>query len=121
MVGCGVEATGGADEFASQSHAGEHFAPGCGVVAGSGQDVRDALRGRVVAQEVEDGLTVRGMQGSGRETGKVGAVSFGEPVESWNTIVRVDEVAGEDGRLLTEGMPDGNEEMVALAGGIGSE
>ena len=36
MVGGGVEAAGGADEFAGQFHAGEHFASGLGVVAGGG-------------------------------------------------------------------------------------
>ena len=56
MCGDAIEATSGADQFAGQFHAGEHLAPGLRVVAGGGQDVRDALRARVLMQEAEDGL-----------------------------------------------------------------
>ena len=48
MVGGGVEATGGRDEFASVFHTEKHFAPGLVVVAGGGEDGGDGLGGGAV-------------------------------------------------------------------------
>ena len=121
MVGGGVEATGGAEEFASEFHAGQHFAACFGVVAGGGQNGGDALWGGTVLQEAEDGLTMWGVQRCGREARQVGVIWFREPVDGWNALIGKKEVVGEDGGLFTEGMPGGDEEVVTLVGGIVGE
>jgi hypothetical protein len=48
MVGCGIETTGGRDQFSRHLHAYEHFAPGFLVVAGGLEDLWDALGGGAV-------------------------------------------------------------------------
>ncbi len=48
MVGGGIEATGGRDQFSGHFHAQEHFAPGFVVVAAGLEDVWDALGGGAV-------------------------------------------------------------------------
>ncbi len=48
MVGGGVEATGGRDQFPGHMHAHQHFASCFVVVAGGLQDVRDAVGGGAV-------------------------------------------------------------------------
>jgi hypothetical protein len=48
MVGSGVETTGGRDQLPGRFHAQEHFAPGFVVIAGSREDLGDALRGGAV-------------------------------------------------------------------------
>ena len=43
MVGCGIETTGGRDQFSGHMHAHQHFASCFVVVAGGLEDVRDAV------------------------------------------------------------------------------
>ena len=107
MGGVGVEATGRRDEFAGQFHAGEHLAPGFRVVAGGSQNGGDALRDRAVVQEAQDGLPMRGVQGSGREAGQEGRISFREPVETRDALLGKQEVIAENGGLGTQRMPGG--------------
>ena len=64
MIGGGVEATGGRDQFPGHLHAQEHFAPGFVVVAGGCEDLWNALGREAVVQEADDGLPMGGAQGT---------------------------------------------------------
>ena len=85
MVGGGVETTGGRDQFPGHIHAYEHFTSCYIVVAGGLEDVRDALGSGTVLQEAEDGLPMRGAQGTSAETCQVEVILFTEPVDGGDT------------------------------------
>ena len=60
VVEGGVEATIEGDEFTSVLHAQEHFASGFVVVAGGRKNGFDGTAAGLLAEEVQDGLTVEG-------------------------------------------------------------
>ena len=67
MIGGGIEATIQGDEFAGLGHAQEHLAPGGVVIAGGLQDGVEGTGGRLLAQEVQNGLALRRTDGTGGE------------------------------------------------------
>ena len=76
MIGGGVEATGGRDQFSGHFHAHQHFASGFAVVAGGLKNVRDALGGVAVLQEAQDGLPVGRAKGTGTQACELAVVAF---------------------------------------------
>jgi hypothetical protein len=76
MVGGGVEATGGRDQFSGHLHAHQHFASGFSVITGGLEDVLDGLGGVAVVQEAQNGLPVGGADGTGAQARELQAVTF---------------------------------------------
>lgn len=99
MVGGGIKATGGGDQFSGQLHACEHLASRFVVVAGGCEDFRDAAGGEAVLQEAEDGLPLGGVQGTSRQARKVGAIPLSEPLDGGDTFIGKEDIVGEDGRF----------------------
>jgi len=121
VVGGGIEATSGGEEFAGLLHANEHFAPGVVVVGGSVEDGGYVLGRGAGVQEVENGLTMGGVQGGRAEACQVGASAFTSAVECRDVLCGNVAVVGEDGRLWTEEMTGGEQEGVIFVFGIGCE
>lgn len=83
MVGGGIEATGGRDQFTGVFHTEKHFATSLVVVAGGGEDGGDGLGCGTVMEEVEDGLSLGRMDGAAGEAGQQGMVVVTEEGEGW--------------------------------------
>ena len=84
MLGGGVETTGGRNQFTGHLHAQQHFAAGFAVVAGGRENVGDALGSVTVLQEVEDGLAIGGVEGTGAQAGELVVVLLAQPVDGGN-------------------------------------
>src|SRR6266566_9477833 len=114
MVGGGVETTCQRNQFSGHPHAHQHFASCIVVVAGSLEDVRDAVGGGTVAQKVKDGLPMRGVDGTSAQACELEVVTFTQPVDGRNACFRGQEVIGQDARLCAEGMLRCEQEVVAV-------
>ena len=121
MVGGGVETTGGRDQFPGHLHAHQHLASGFAVVAGGLEDVRDGLGDITVLQEAQDGLPVGRADGTGTQARELVMVTFAQPVDGGDAGFRGMNVVGQRDRLGAEGMFGRKQELVAVAGGVGSE
>src|SRR5690242_3868666 len=115
MVGGGVKATGGRDEFTGHLHAHEHFAPGLVVVAGGSEDIFDLAGSGTIVQEVENGLPVQGTDGAVAEALKGGRVLFSEPVDGENAGFGDEEFVGKEAGWAAEWMPSSEEEVATFA------
>ncbi len=69
------------DEFARLFHAQHHFASGFIIVAGGMKDVLEAVGSGTLVQEVENGLSLRGANGTGTHTHQGGVSAGAEPIE----------------------------------------
>ncbi len=121
MVGGGVETTGGRDQFSGHFHAHQHFASGFAVVAGGLQNVRDGLGDSAVLQEAQDGLSIGRADGTGTQTRELVVVALAQPVDGRGAGFRGKKIIGQDARLRAEGMFGGEQQLAAVAGGIGSQ
>ena len=121
MVGGGVETTSRRDQFSGHFHAQQHFASGFAVVAGGLEDVRDGLGGVAVLQEAQDGLPVGRADGTGTQARKLVVVTLAQPVDGRDAYFRGEKIIRQDTRLRAEGMFGGEQELVAVAGWIGSQ
>jgi len=121
MVGGGVETACGRDQFPSLTHAQQHFASCILVVAGGLEDVRDAVGGVALLQEAEDGLPIRGADGTGAQARELAVVTFAQPVDGGDACFRDEDVIGQDGRLRAEGMLRRDQELAAVILWVGSE
>jgi hypothetical protein len=121
MVGGGVEATGRRDQFSGHFHTHQHFASGFAIVAGGLEDVRDGSGDIVVLQEAQDGLPVGRADGTGTQACELVMVTFARPVDGGDAGFRGMNVVGQRDRLGAEGMFGRQQELVAVAGGVGSE
>ena len=121
MMGGGVETPGGRDQFPGALHAQEHFAPCFAVVAGGLQNVGDALGRVAVLQEAQDGLSVGRVDGTGAQARELAVVTFAQPVDGGDAGFRGMNVVGQRDRLGAEGMFGRKQELVAVAGWVGSQ
>ena len=121
MVGGGVETTGGRDQFSGHFHAQQHFASGFFVVAGGFQNVRDSLGSVALLQEMENGLPIGRADGTGAQARELVVVALAQPVDGGHASFRGENGISQDARLGAEGMFGGEQELAAVAGGIGSE
>ena len=72
----GVETTSGRDKFACHAHTYDHLASSFIVIAGGLEDVIDGASRGTFVEEAEDGLTLRRVDGSGREKGEMGGIAL---------------------------------------------
>ena len=121
MVGGGVETTSRRDQFSGHFHAQQHFASGFAVVAGGLEDVRDGLGGVAVLQEAQDGLPVGRADGTGTQARELVMVTLAQPVDGGDAGFRGMNVVGQRDRLGAEGMFGRKQELVAVAGWVGSQ
>ncbi len=121
MVGRGVETTGGRDQFSGHLHAQQHFASGFSVVAGGLKNVRDGPGDIAVLQEAQDGLPVGRADGTGTQTRELAVVALAQPVDGRDAYFRGENIIRQDTRLRAEGMFGGEQELVAVAGWVGSQ
>src|SRR5579884_3182614 len=121
MVGDGVKAGGGGDEFAGQFHAQEHFAASFVVVAGGGEDRFDGLRIGTCAQKLEDGLTLGRTNGTGGEPTEGDGIGCRQPLYGRDILWGGSDGVGKGSRGGTRGVFGGEQQAVALVGGIGDK
>ena len=81
MVGGGVEATGGRDQFSGHFHAHQHFASGVSVVAGGLKNILNGPGCVAVLQEAQDGLPIGRADGTGAQARELEAVALAQPVD----------------------------------------
>jgi len=88
MVGGGVETAGGRDQFPGTTHAPQHLASCIVVVAGGLENGRDGLGGVALLQEAEDGLPIRGVDGTSAQVCELVVVSLAQPVDGGDACLR---------------------------------
>ena len=121
MVGGGVETTGGRDQFTGHFHTHQHFASGFAIIAGGLKNVRDGLGDITVLQEAQDGLPVGRADGTGTQARELVMVALAQPVDGGHAGFRGMNVVGQRDRLGAEGMFGRQQELVAVAGWVGSQ
>src|SRR5438876_2128896 len=87
MTRGGVDTTSGRDQFARHAHTDDHLASSLVVITGGLEDVIDGASRGTFVEEAGDGLTLRGVDGSGREKGEMGGIALTEPVKRGNTVL----------------------------------
>ncbi len=76
MARGGVETTSGRDQFTRHAHTCDHLASSIMVITGGLEDIFDGASRRTLTDKVEDGLTLRGVDGPGREKGEMGGIAL---------------------------------------------
>ncbi len=76
MARGGVETTSGSDQFARHAHTSDHLASSFIVITGGLEDVIDGASRGTFVEKAQDGLTLRRVDGSGREKGEMGGIAL---------------------------------------------
>jgi len=74
-----------------------------------------------VLQEAQDGLPIGRTDGTGAQARKLVVVTLAQPVDGRDAYFRGEKIIRQDTRLRAEGMFGGEQELVAVAGGVGSQ